>query len=564
VKNYFSIIVLLGIVSLGILGYSEDVEAIPTDYLYEFGTAGTGDGQLGGTVQASLNSNDMVYVVENTNHRVSVFDSDGVFQFTFGTQGSGDGEFFYPVGIAVGPSDNVYVVDKNNYRIQIFDPAGDYLGQFGTFGSADGQFNLPHGIAIDESENLYIADYNNYRIQKFDSNGNHLLTFGSGPGNGPGVFKLPTTIAVSEDGNIYVTDTFNHRVQVFDPAGDYVASFGGYGPGIPGKFGYEARGIGIDGDGNVFVGDLRGHRYNVYDLSGNFIETFGSQGSGPGEFSFPVANPGFDSEGKIYIADSSNNRVQVLGMLEPVDVVDPVVTVSSETVEATSFDGALVSFTVDATDNIEVTEGPTCDVVSGSEFALGDTEVTCTAEDAAGNIGTGIGIITVNSATLQTQKTFAVDLLNTINPADIIDKKTSKGIKDAIKHITKSQDDKNWDTGDTLTKKGHKVFDEEKKAVKSLLKIIKKDKEIDSVISVITRVIDELVRIDSELANNALEDAQAFAGEKKADKEIAKAEKELEKALKELDKGKPDKAIDKYKKVWEHAQHAIKHHNDDD
>ena len=43
---------------------------------------------------------------------------------------------------------------------------------------------------------------------------------------------------------------------------------------------------------------------------------------------------------------------------------------------------------------------------------------------------------------------------------------------------------------------------------------------------------------------------------KKVTKEIEKAEKDLAKAQDELDKGKPDKAIDKYKKAWKHAQHA--------
>ena len=59
--------------------------------------------------------------------------------------------------------------------------------------------------------------------------------------------------------------------------------------------------------------------------------------------------------------------------------------------------------------------------------------------------------------------------------------------------------------------------------------------------------------------------------EKNVLKHIEKAEKELVKAQDELDKGKPDKAIDKYKKAWQEAVHAIKdatkepkHGHDDD
>jgi len=38
----------------------------------------------------------------------------------------------------------------------------------------------------------------------------------------------------------------------------------------------------------------------------------------------------------------------------------------------------------------------------------------------------------------------------------------------------------------------------------------------------------------------------------------------MDKAQEKLDEGKPDKAIDHYKKAWEHAQNAMKQGDDDD
>ena len=108
----------------------------------------------------------------------------------------------------------------------------------------------------------------------------------------------------------------------------------------------------------------------------------------------------------------------------------------------------------------------------------------------------------------------------------------------------------------STSKKGKKVFDETKKAVKDLLKISKKSDF--GVYPEITNVVDMLVGISEQLATDAIDDAQAFAGDKKVDKEIKKSNKEMDKAQKELDKGKLDKAIDKYKKAWEHAQKALK------
>lgn len=54
-------------------------------------------------------------------------------------------------------------------------------------------------------------------------------------------------------------------------------------------------------------------------------------------------------------------------------------------IEAESAGGAQVDFSVSAFDDVDGPVSVTCDPASGSEFALGETIVTCTAVDAAGN-----------------------------------------------------------------------------------------------------------------------------------------------------------------------------------
>ncbi|MCZ6581897.1 MAG: Ig-like domain-containing protein, partial [Thaumarchaeota archaeon] len=76
----------------------------------------------------------------------------------------------------------------------------------------------------------------------------------------------------------------------------------------------------------------------------------------------------------------------------------------------------------------------------------------------------------------------------------------------------------------------------------------------------IQAVIDILVGIDRQLAEDAIAKAQVHAGEKDVDRELEKANRELDKAQEELDKGKPHNAIDHYRHAWEHALHAIKLH----
>ncbi len=160
-----------------------------------------------------------------------------------------------------------------------------------------------------------------------------------------------------------------------------------------------------------------------------------------------------------------------------------------------------------------------------------------------------IFITPVDGCTLQLQEQKEEIIIDLQSELPTGDKKSDKKLEKAITHITKSLDDKFWIDDSTLDPKdGHKVFGEEKKSVKRLLKVDAID---------VSGIIDSLVTIDAQLALDAISEAEQFAGDPKVDKELEKANKELEKAQKELDNGRPDKSIDHYKKAWKHAQKAI-------
>ena len=147
-----------------------------------------------GRWQWDLTARSCLYVTDEQNHRVTVFDSEGQFLHKWGSQGRGDGEFNGPAGVAAGPStgsggDVIYVVDQHNARVQKFSSDGSYIGQWGSQGSGPGQFNLPWGAATDAAGNVYVADWRNDRIQKFTTDGEFLASFGS-PGYGEG--RVPT------------------------------------------------------------------------------------------------------------------------------------------------------------------------------------------------------------------------------------------------------------------------------------------------------------------------------------------------------------------------------------
>ena len=84
------------------------------------------------------------------------------------------GEFYYdkdhggPMGIAVG-GNRVFVTDQGNFRVQIFNSDGEFLDEFGTKGTGDGQFKKPTHVAVDSEGNVYVTDWERRDIQKFVS-----------------------------------------------------------------------------------------------------------------------------------------------------------------------------------------------------------------------------------------------------------------------------------------------------------------------------------------------------------------------------------------------------------
>ncbi|MFN8074286.1 MAG: HYR domain-containing protein [Kineosporiaceae bacterium] len=100
--------------------------------------------------------------------------------------------------------------------------------------------------------------------------------------------------------------------------------------------------------------------------------------------------------------DAAGNAADARFTVSVVDTTAPVVTVTGATAEATGPAGAAVGFTATAVDSVSGTRPVSCTPASGAVFALGTTEVACTATDAAGNIGSGTGAVRVLDTTAPT------------------------------------------------------------------------------------------------------------------------------------------------------------------
>jgi DNA-binding beta-propeller fold protein YncE len=91
------------------------------------------------------------------------------------------------------------------------------------------------------------------------------------------------------------------------------------------------------------------------------------------------------------------------------DSTPPVLTVPGRTtVDATGPSGAVVTFAATATDDTDASPAVLCTPASGSRFAVGDTTVTCTATDAAGNVAKKTFVVHVRSAKEQLDAALAL------------------------------------------------------------------------------------------------------------------------------------------------------------
>lgn len=75
------------------------------------------------------------------------------------------GELDTPDDVQVGPDGLVYVSDQGNHRIQVFEREGRLVRTLGRRGSAPGELDTPEDIAFGPDGLLWVADSGNRRVQ---------------------------------------------------------------------------------------------------------------------------------------------------------------------------------------------------------------------------------------------------------------------------------------------------------------------------------------------------------------------------------------------------------------
>jgi hypothetical protein len=197
--------------------------------------------------------------------------------------GSGAGQCNNPKGLATDwETGHVYVVDQGNHRINVFESNGTFLSSFGS-----AQLKSPTWVAVDNDKtsasqhDVYVAA-DDFEVRKFKASGEFVESFG---GKGEGACKLMSTqdpIAVGPSGVVNVADsydkdgegslhTFVNRVQQFDSEGKCIGEvklFEGNDE--------SARDLAVDSAGNFYISVAgAGGVIRKYSSAGTLIADLG-------------------------------------------------------------------------------------------------------------------------------------------------------------------------------------------------------------------------------------------------------------------------------------------------
>lgn len=181
--------------------------------LYKLG-AGNGEFALPGHIALDPASN-TVYVSDSKANTIKVYAGAALIN-QFGTYGANTAQFDFPAGITVSPGGEVFVVDQNNDRVQVFNRTGTFLRQksFQT-GASPAPTGRRNGIVVDNAGRLLIAESIQGVIGVHDASNGALQGVIGSFGPLPGQLSMPVAAALDPFNRLLVASANNGRVELF-------------------------------------------------------------------------------------------------------------------------------------------------------------------------------------------------------------------------------------------------------------------------------------------------------------------------------------------------------------
>ena len=219
-------------------------------------------------------------------------------------KGNGRGQLNYPRGVAVdNTTGNIYVADQENLCVKVFDSFGEFSFKFGD--NNGGKMHFPRSVTLC-GERLLISSggsqsHRECSILNYQLDGRFISRIGKF-GQGKLEFSFPCELACNQtNGDIYVCDNGNNRIQVLSSEFIFKSEFGSAKLTFP-------RDVKLSKE-FVFVLDTSNLCMHLYDYDHIPQKSFVSRGEG-----MQVTNPYFfylDNTGNILISDYPDNSIHL-------------------------------------------------------------------------------------------------------------------------------------------------------------------------------------------------------------------------------------------------------------
>jgi len=163
------------------------------------------------------NQRHLLYVVDNENHQVLVYDLQAKkFIQTIGGMSHTEDGFRWPFSLSIDSEGVAYIVDVVNTRVRTILPEEGFKmgGDIGRWGVEKGELFRPKGVAVNGKGQVFIADSYLGVIQIFSQKGKFQAVLSDGKGKVKR-FTTPTRLYFDKNGLFYVVEMFANRISVY-------------------------------------------------------------------------------------------------------------------------------------------------------------------------------------------------------------------------------------------------------------------------------------------------------------------------------------------------------------
>jgi len=264
-----------------------------------------------------------IYVVSSGSSKVVIYSPDYFPEISIGAGRGIDA----PRGVYIDKKGDIYITQgpssTHPSEITILNAALFPIKNIQLKGFKGAKNFIPVNLIKGKYGNLYITGLGTYGVIVLNQNGKFLKRIVPGKNLYTKHSKTPhiiiTDIAKDKNGDLFMLSEATSKIYVYNAQGDFLYSFGQKG-GTLGKTSHP-RGITIDNNRNlVYVVDYMRHTVLAYNLKGKFMFEFGGKGWSPGWFNYPTS-VSVDKNGDVIVADLFNQRVQVLKIGKPKDLL---------------------------------------------------------------------------------------------------------------------------------------------------------------------------------------------------------------------------------------------------